>query len=518
MLLLYRYLSSARKLIFLCWAFFIASFVGSAQDSVYREFLYPDGTISSKGFLLNGQPDGLWQSFYPDGKRKSEGWRTAGKLDSVWRFYDEGGYPQSEINYLAGLKNGYYRTFATVSDLDFSYLVSKELYVNDLREGVSYYYSFPGYLSESVEYAKNKKHGTAFFFDSTGIITAYAQYINGLLMSHQIVNKRDSLGNKTGIWKEFHPNGSAKSERVYETGRIAGYVKEYDRNGQVISAQLFHNDSLIVDSLRNFSFEDPVEYLLEYPNGTPRHRGAYRDSIPIGTHRFYDTTGAVRSSFVYSYDGIKLSEGILADDGTEQGLWKYFYSDAKVSKTGYYRNGKQSGKWYFYYPSGILQNEGSFVSGRYSGIWKFYSQSGSLIRALEYSSGKENGQCTEYDDSARVIASGMYIDGFREGLWTIYTGEQYQSGSYRMGDRHGVWQYFYLPDSVLRFSGVFKLGLADGKHSYFYADGSKEREEWWRSGKRIKVWKYYRYQSNLEFMVFYKNGKESRTLYIEADR
>ena len=514
-----RYICQSIETLFLTLAFLLCSGSVSSQDTAYREFYYPDGKVSSRGLFVNGQPDGFWEGFYPDGTLKSAGWRRAGKLDSVWRFFDPTGKRESEINYLLGLKNGYYHTYKTevVKDSSVNYLYAKELYVNDSKEGISYYYRLPGYLSESARFEHNKRNGTTFYFDSLGVTVAYSVFKDGIMLSHQIVNKRDSLGNKVGIWKEFHTNGELKSEQVFQSGHLSGYAKEFDRRGQLISAKLFQNDSLIADSLTNLSFTEPTETLELYPNGQPRHRGSFRDSLPIGVHRFYDSTGVVISSVTYSSEGTKHAEGIVTDDGFEQGLWRYFYPDGKLSKSGNFRKGKQLGKWQFYYPTGTIQQEGNYINGKYSGIWKFYNGSGVLLREIEYSNGKENGQCTEYDDSTHVIASGMYIDGQREGMWTVVTGDQSQTGSYRMGEKHGVWKYKYLSNNQLRFEGEFKLGLPDGKHSYFYDNGGKEHEEFWRSGKPVKVWKYYRYHGSLWLMIYYKHGKEIQVEHVAEE-
>lgn len=519
-MILINYLKCQRlKAMLLTLVFFVCISYAFSQDTVYREFYYPDGKLSSRGLFVKGQPDGYWEGFYPDGSLKSAGWRRAGVLDSIWHFYDPSGYKESEISYLHGLKNGYYSIFRTedIDDSVVNYLYSKELYINDSKEGTSYYYRLPGYLAETAQFVHNKRNGSTFYFDSLGLIVSYSVYRDGIMLSHQIVNKRDSSGNKVGVWKEFYSNVEIKSEQLYQSGRITGYSKEFDRRGQLISAKLFHNDSLIADSLTKLSFTEPTEFLEVYANGQPRHRGSFHDSLPIGVHRFYDSTGAVISSVSYSSEGIKIAEGIFTDEGFEQGPWKYFFPDGTVSKSGNYRKGKQLGIWKFYYPTGSLLQEGSYVNGKYSGIWKFYNTSAQLLREIEYLNGKENGQCSEYDDSARVVASGMYIDGQREGLWKFITGDQIQTGPYRMGDKHGVWKYYYISSNRLRFSGEFKLGQPDGKHLYFYDNGGKEHEEFWRSGKRIKVWKYYRYHGSLELMVFYKQGKEAQIEHIADD-
>jgi antitoxin component YwqK of YwqJK toxin-antitoxin module len=75
----------------------------NAQDTIlsngHNVFHYPNGKVSSEGFMVNGQPDGYWKTFYEDGTLKSEGNRKNFLLDSAWRFYDDSGKIVVEINY-----------------------------------------------------------------------------------------------------------------------------------------------------------------------------------------------------------------------------------------------------------------------------------------------------------------------------------------------------------------------------------------------------------------------------------
>ena len=57
----------------------------------FHQFKYPNGTVSSEGYLRNGKPDGYWKSYYVTSVLKSEGKRTSFLLDSIWIFYDQAG-------------------------------------------------------------------------------------------------------------------------------------------------------------------------------------------------------------------------------------------------------------------------------------------------------------------------------------------------------------------------------------------------------------------------------------------
>ena len=45
--------------------------VNYSQDSIYKEFFFNSGEISSKGYLINNLPGGKWVSFYSNSKIKS---------------------------------------------------------------------------------------------------------------------------------------------------------------------------------------------------------------------------------------------------------------------------------------------------------------------------------------------------------------------------------------------------------------------------------------------------------------
>ena len=110
--------------------------------------------------MRNGKPDGYWKTYFPTGIIKSEGNRRNFLLDSIWVFYNEKGDTLQKINYLFGKRNGYTITFNTNAKddpINHGKIVAKELYVNDKREGLSYYYYNNGILKEVVEYKGNKK-------------------------------------------------------------------------------------------------------------------------------------------------------------------------------------------------------------------------------------------------------------------------------------------------------------------------------------------------------------------------
>ena len=87
--------------------------VNYSQDSIYKEFFFNSGEISSKGYLINNLPAGKWVSYYSNSKIKSTGYWKNALLDSSWVFYDSSGRITLEENYKENLKNGYSSEYDT---------------------------------------------------------------------------------------------------------------------------------------------------------------------------------------------------------------------------------------------------------------------------------------------------------------------------------------------------------------------------------------------------------------------
>jgi uncharacterized protein len=154
---------------------------------------YPNGQLSSEGFVKDGKPDGYWKTYYVTGILKSEGKRTNFLLDSTWNFYNHSGDLVEVINYQFGKRSGYTYTY------DYNNpelpgqktLVSKELYINDKKEGQSFYYYNTGELKEMVFFSDGKREGYAKEFDRDSTVITLKQYKDNYLISRERINRKD---------------------------------------------------------------------------------------------------------------------------------------------------------------------------------------------------------------------------------------------------------------------------------------------------------------------------------------
>jgi antitoxin component YwqK of YwqJK toxin-antitoxin module len=492
----------------------------SAQDinpDGFNQFFYPNGQVSSEGYMKNGKPDGFWKSYYVTGIKKSEGkWRN-NLLDSIWVFYNQVGDTIEKINYNLGKKNGYYYTYKYDNKTDASdpgYIASRELYVNDKRNGESYYYYENGQVKTTINYIDGMKQGLGIEYSREGEILTLLEYRNDYLINREPVNRMDAGGLKQGVWKEFYDNGQLKTERVYLDDQLNGYYREYDEKGNLRFSLRYENGNVINESSEELN-EVEVRNIYD-ENGRLVSGGPYRENIPIGIHRSYDASGNVTGSTIYDNQGNVISEGIVTEQGVRQGKWINYFLSGEVQSEGSYIENERSGAWNFYRKNGKLEQQGSYRNDRIHGFWKWYYPDGTLLREEEYFSGKEEGLSVEYSQNGEVIAEGNYINGEKEGEWFYKVGDQVEKGKYITGLRDGIWEYYY-PDGSVKYSGYYVQGLPDGRHKYYYENGRLKEEQFYDMGLRQKTWKKYDEEGYVILTINYKDDVEKRINGVKVD-
>lgn len=483
------------------YLFLCSSYIVFSQE--FQQSFYPDGTLRSEGNMRNGAPDGLWKSYYPSGTIRSVGvWKDA-SLDSTWSFYDEEGNLKEQITYFEKQKNGIHIEYSTKEGL--TYPLRKVMYVKNEKQGIEQVFSPDGAVLQEIPYENGKKQGRGYEYADT-IVTTINIFDNDVLLSSMSVNRKDSLGNKTGLYVEFYPNGSIKSEANYQDGMLNGVYKMYNRHEQLEQVGNYAHDSILYSSSTMADFEDPQERREYYPDSALRSKGAFKNGIPIGVHRQYAHDGTITGGELYDVNGIHLGTGVTLENGEKNGYWVFLNNSGSMDSDGSFSNGLQTGIWKYYYPNGRLKQTGTYVKGRYTGTWTFYNESGDVQRVEEFKGGVRDGLCVEYDDEGQIILEGMYKNGLRDGNWTISQGELIEEGEYNHGEKNGPWKSSYL-DGAKAFKGEFQSDKPHGWHVYYYKNGQIEREGRYRHGEKVKTWKYYNEDGHLMYYEVYKGGK-----------
>lgn len=486
------------------------------QDG-YVQYFYPNGQVSSEGMMVKGKPEGFWRTYYVTGIIKSEGNRKNHLLDSIWVFYNSKGDTLQKISYMIGKKNGYYLEYSydnLKTGVDTGITKSKELYVNDKKEGISYYYYPEGKLKSDVSYVNGKMQGLSRQYDKEGVIITLIYYHNGYMSDKEEINRFNDEGQKDGEWKEFYPDGKVKKEEQYKDGILDGLYKEFNQKGNLILALNYNNGQLGTDSTEK---EINVDYRNVFDDQNRLIKsGAFKNNVPIGIHREYDNTGKVIASKIYNDVGDIVSEGIIDEEGNRQGPWKDYSGPGKVRAEGTYSNNDRTGEWRFYFENSKLEQKGNYSRGRANGMWLWYYENGNVLREEEFFNGREAGIIYEYGETGRLITEGYYVNGEREGSWYYRVGDHIEVGNYITGLRDGTWKYFYS-DSTLKFEGYYVQGNPDGKHKLYYPGGELKEERIYVLGMRQKNWKRYDELGNVYMIITYQDDVETRINGIKLD-
>jgi len=494
-------------LLFLCRF----SFSQSAKDTSngYVKYYYGNGALSSEGLMVNGKPEGYWKTYYVDGKLKSEGYRKNFQLDSVWTFYDESGVTEKIINYLYGKKNGHYYTFSikNTDSTKAGVLLSKELYLDDQRQGFSYFYYSDGKIYRIIPYKDGKKDGIVKEFSRDSVIITLTEYRRDFYIDREKINRTDKKGRKQGVWKDFYPNDKVKTEANYMDGLLTGYYKEYDIAGKVIKEIKYDKGLEIIDTV---STEKIVQKNLYHENGIVKYNGAYRDSVPIGIHREYSESGEVVKAYEYNDFGKKTGEGIVDKTGLKQGKWRHFFEEGTIQAVGEYKNNRKTGEWSYFFPGGNVEQRGVYIHGKPDGVWKWFYNNGKLLREENFERGMEEGLFVEYSEDGKEITKGEYSEGEKLGSWFHDVGDYREEGNYKHGLQDGIWKWYYNNTGTLQFEGRFIEGEPDGMHKFYHENGMLKLAGKYIMGKKEGNWKRYSEQGVIEIEFTYKAGKEIR--------
>jgi uncharacterized protein len=493
---------------FLLLVIFLENTICQKKD-VFKVLYYPNGKVSSEGYLRDGKPNGYWISYYPDGIKKSEGKRESFLLDSTWVFFDEVGDTDQIVNYFLGKKNGVYLTFCSKVEIGLKrkYLCKKEIFLNDKREGISYIYYENGQVLKLKKYVSGKENGLSFEYDKNGLAIVVEEYVKGILIDRQIINRYDKVLRKQGKWMDFYDDGKIKRECFYKEGNLEGLLKEYADNGSLTINLLYHDGKLVENTVSDSALVDKKEEF--YSDGTAKFSGTFKKGLPIGIHRWYNAKGIVDSSILFNEFGKKISCGIINNEGEKNGKWLNYFDLGKIKSIGFYKKNLPEGKWIYYNSKGYVEQIGFFLSGKENGKWIWFYENGKTFREEEFSNGLEDGEYVEFDVNGDTLQKGHYIEGEKTGYWYEKSGDDIEEGNYSADLRDGLWKGFYDNKQIM-YIGKYIQGNPNERFKIFYDTGKLLEEREYSMGKRNGTWKEYDKNGTIIFSITYKNDEEVR--------
>ncbi len=503
-------------------------FSQTTNPNGYNIFYYENGAKSSEGTMRDGKADGYWKNYYKNGKLKIEGNRENFQLDSIWKFYSEKGKITKAVNYLEGKKNGYTINYDTNQRVS-----SKEAFINDIKQGNSFTYYPSGKTKLVTPYVKGKPDGIAYEYSEDSVIISIIKYQGGILASVERINRKDENGKKQGVWKDFFEDGKLKEEKKFKDDLIDGYVKTYDKKGNLENTQKFNNGKQIKNAPELAKLDVYKEF---YEDGTMKYEGGYINGIPVGTHFHYkqkyicdslpvardDTSDvmikvqicrnrAVPDSAIIYNEGIKTYYGAVDSLRNRVGIWTEYHNTGEFKGKGLYLNDKRIGEWVFYYPNGQIEQKGKYdKKGRAQAEWKWFYENGAVMREETYLDNLRDGVMTEYTEDGKIITKGEYIDDLQEGIWFYETPEYKEIGKYVNDKPDSLWKSYYMPKEKLRFEGKFLNGDEDGQHTWYHANGKKMVQGSYSGGMKQGDWKFYDEGGYNYLTIFYDNDIETK--------
>lgn len=477
--------------------------------------------------MVNGKPEGYWKNYFESGILKNEGNRRNFQLDSVWKFYNDKGRIIKSISYAEGKKNGFTITYDTAG-----YVVSKEQYISDIKQGLSYNFYPSGKVKQTIPYKNGRADGLSYVFSEDSLITAIIKYKMGYIEKHEKINHTDAEGNKQGIWKEFYADGSVKKEVRYKDNAIDGYVKEYDKTGNLTDMKKFSYGKEVKNAPE---LAKPDIFKAYFDDGNVRYEGLYLNGMPIGTHykfhlskrcdsvRVYDDStekytmqfkcfnlSVADSAYVYQ-EGYLLERGPVDSLRRRQKEWIEYNITGEFRSKGTYVDDKRVGNWEFFYPNGKTEQKGRYdKKGRAQGEWVMYYDDGKILRKENYKNDKREGLLEEYTEDGKLITRGEYMDDEKEGNWYYEIANYKEYGVYRSGMPDSVWKAYYIKEDRLRFEGRFVNGEPDGKHTYYFPNGKVQLSGKYVGGQKDGDWHHFEEDGFLILTITYENGIERK--------
>jgi len=175
---------------------------------------YPDGKIMYEGTFKDDKPVGIFKRYSENGILMSELTYSEKKEEAAALFFHPDGSKAAEGIYVGRKKECLWKFWSATQP---SYLISEEIYLEDLRHGLSRKYYPDSTLAETVTWNYGDRTGEWLQYYPDGSICLRAEYMAGKLEGpfSYYHHKED---NRCGDWMIFNENGSLKQIIVYKDG------------------------------------------------------------------------------------------------------------------------------------------------------------------------------------------------------------------------------------------------------------------------------------------------------------
>lgn len=292
---------------------------------------------------------------------------------------------QEEMTFRNGLADGYRKTFDDQGNLLVLERYADGVLLSDAQSNippsVQKRFTQDGKLKSGAFNAAGKPVGMHTLTDTLSKTSLAEIFTEGKLSASGML---DSLGRRTGTWKEFYLSGEIKSEGQYQADQKTG------------------------------------KWMYFFLSGSTEQEGNYVNGKPSGRWRWY-------------YEGKQLLREENYRNGLEDGFSIELSEQGDTLSYGEFIDGEREGAWLFL--QGSQRIHGQFKSGQMDGTWEHRFSDGVLAFRGKYNQGIPEGKHQAFRPNGKIYWEGRYENGKREGLWRMYDadGLPYLSVEYRNG-------------------------------------------------------------------------------------
>ena len=238
-------------------------------------------------------------------------------------------------------------------------------------------------------------------------------------------------------------------------------------------------------------------YKYWYPNGHLKVEQSYHKGKEHGrwTWWYENDRTLTFTDGVWSYNGKEYQ----AENDEELWNWWWYLNDNKM-KEGHYLDGEKNGIWTWWYDSGIKQSEGSYVDDEMDGAWFYYNLDGSIAEEKGFAEGQLNGKTTIWVTPEEKQSEKFYKDGKLDGPSTNWVnGYRTTMTNYKLDNPDGPWAIWYPKSDQIKEKGYHQIGIKEGLTTYYYKDGTMQREGFLKQGSPNGIWTYWNSKGEKDF-------------------
>ncbi|MDP3442797.1 MAG: hypothetical protein Q8T08_08055, partial [Ignavibacteria bacterium] len=397
-------------------------------DSLWK-FYDESGILSLEINYKNGRKDGARITYLPTETIREnfeldikKGWTS---------YEDSLGRLVKNVPFENGLEQGIAYTYDTIGNIielttyKKGYVIDRErinrVDSENRAQGVWKWFYDSGIVKMEGTFKNGLKNGLFKTYDLQGNLKKIEKYIDNV--------RQDSAEEvaKLDLRRDYYPDGKIKVEATYRQGVPEGIRREFDANGEVEQSYIFRNGKIVGQGIINLNGLKQGLWKDYYPDGTLKSQGNYTDGAQVGAWEFYYPKGELEQRGTYNDKGKPngkwtwyFSNGsILREEiyrnGLRDGLMTEYNSEGTITAQGDYIDGKEEGFWVF--QTGQFREEGEFVEGYLNGLWKHYFEDGKLAFSGSFVDDLPNGKHTYYYQDGSEREEGSYLMGRKNGEW-----------------------------------------------------------------------------------------------------